>query len=241
MALEQVLYNVSGNNNLASVNIDDLLNIANEYPYFAPAQYLLALKQKQQNSFSYNYQLQKAALHFSNPMWLQYQLHNETIAEPVLDKIVLNENLKSFQPKNLPVETTVFTMPVATQPFIQPIVIEAKETVTEIITPAIIIDKEPDNHQPAAPIQPQPSSESGIVDYSAYALSNSLKDTILPIPITTPQPPVEANQPPSQLPNFSNTTINYNVPTLEAVKQLLESNSDGVYNPTEEKNTTEKE
>ena len=61
MAIEQVLYNVSGNNNLASVDIDDLLNIAKEYPYFAPAQYLLALKQKEQNSYSFNYQLQKTA------------------------------------------------------------------------------------------------------------------------------------------------------------------------------------
>ena len=50
MAVEQVLYNVAGNNNLSAISIDDLFNIANEYPYFAPAQFLLALKQKEQSS-----------------------------------------------------------------------------------------------------------------------------------------------------------------------------------------------
>ncbi len=239
MAIEQVLYNISGNNSLASVDIDDLLNIAKEYPYFAPAQYLLALKQKEQNSYSFNYQLQKTALHFSNPMWLQYQLHNETIAEPILEKIVLNGNSKPYQATILPVETPVFTMPVAPQPIIQPIVVAPHETT--VITPAIIVEKEPDNYQPTAPILKQPVNDDGIVDYSAYALSNSLKDS--PPAVKTPEPvkPVEPILQPSQPTDSTNIAINYNVPTLEAVKQLLEGNSGRIYNPTSDNTTAQLE
>ena len=241
MAIEQVLYNISGNNNLASVDIDDLLNIAKEYPYFAPAQYLLALKQKEQNSYSFNYQLQKTALHFSNPMWLQYQLHNETIAEPILEKIVLNGNSKPYQPTILPVETPVFKLPVAAQSIIQPIVPEPQENVPKVITQAIIVDKEPNDYQPTTQIFQQPASDSGIIDYSAYALSNSLKDSTPPVKVTETINSVETNQQPTELTNFNNTTINYNVPTLEAVKQLLEGNSGPIYNPTIENNTAQLE
>jgi hypothetical protein len=236
MAIEQVLYNVSGNINLASVDIDDLLNIANEFPYFAPAQYLLALKQKEQNSYSFNYQLQKTALHFSNPLWLQYQLHNETIAEPVLDKIVLNGNSKLFQPTILPVEPPVFTMPVAQQPIILPKVVEPQETVTKVITPEIIVDTKPEEFKSTAPIFQQPANDGGVVDYSAYALSNSLKESLPVVTVTELEKPAETNQPPTEQTNFTNTAINYNVPTLEAVKQLLESNSGRNYNPIVENN-----
>ncbi len=84
MASEQVLYHITGNDNIGRTNVDDLSSLVKTYPYFSPAQYLLALKQKQENSYNFPYQLQKASLYFSNPSWLLYQLDEKQMDAPVL-------------------------------------------------------------------------------------------------------------------------------------------------------------
>ncbi len=241
MALEQVLYNVSGSTNLASIGVDDLSHIVSEYPYFAPAQFLLALKQKEQSSYSFNNQIQKAALHFSNPLWLQYQLHNGLIAEPILEKIVLHSKLQ--QPIVSPVTivapvvnvlaTTVTSeIPViaTTTPSVDTVV---KEAVIEQ-TPAIIAEPEPIT--PIAPIV-ETVINNGIIDYSSFALSNSLKDTPAVVsqqPIIT-QPAAPITQP-STPPDFSNNA-SFAIPTLEAVKRLLDVNTGNNNNVDLSKNT----
>jgi len=73
-AIEKALYQLTHNGNLAEVGADILSQIAEEYPYFAPAQLLLAAKLKEESSYRAQNQLQKAALYFSNPSWLHYQL-----------------------------------------------------------------------------------------------------------------------------------------------------------------------
>jgi hypothetical protein len=268
MAIEQVLYNLSGNNHLSSVGVDDLQQIANEFPFFAPAQFLLALKQKEQSSYSYNGQIQKAALHFSNPLWLQYQLHNGSIAEPVLEKVILNGQAKQTvvaQPAPEVVEapivqptayaaipvveeaqvalpTEVIAPIVAPQveseiPVLSEIIEEVKEeahVVTDIVTNEAKIEAVANNVIEELPIAPivAPVSEavndSGIVDYTSFALSNSLKDvapivkTDAPLNIETLQAPLSDN---TITNSFDNNSGGFAIPTLEAVKRLLDVNT----------------
>lgn len=235
MVVEQVLYNVAGNNNLSTVNIDDLFNIANEYPYFAPAQFLLALKQKEQNSYSFNYQLQKSALHFSNPMWLQYQLQSEIIGEPVLENVSSNDTLK-------PIETMVFK-PIAPVVEAKPVIVKAIEVVPvidpivaqqpqQIIEVPPIIEDEIIPFQPSFPADEDLKNNGGVIDYSAYALSNNLKEIVANVTVPEPDKVIKTEPQPYQPSNsFTNNSNAYNVPTLEAVKLLLEGKTQGVYNP----------
>ena len=226
MVLEQVLYNVAGNNNLSAISIDDLFNISNEYPYFAPAQFLLALKQKEQGSYSFNYQLQKVALHFSNPMWLQYQLQNEIIGEPVLKNVSADTTFKliesvvakttAFVPKSTPI---IFeTIEVA--PKIEPIVVHQTQQIVE--TPPVI-EEDIIPFQPSFPTYEEQKNDDGIVDYSAYALSNNLKQSLANTIVADPAKAINIEpQPNQQINSFTNISNAYNVPSLETVKQLLE-------------------
>ncbi|MDI9366202.1 MAG: hypothetical protein QM541_14690 [Flavobacterium sp.] len=241
MAIEQVLYNLLGNNHLSTVGADDLQQIANEFPYFAPAQFLLALKQKEQNSYGFNGQLQKAALHFSNPLWLQYQLHNGSIAEPVFEKVILNGRAKQTlvaQPAPEPVEVPIVP-PTAYEaiPVVSDIIEAIKEDVPvvfDIVTEEANVETVANDVIDELPIAPilSPVSEAvndnGIVDYTSFALSNSLKDATpvvkaeLPINIETPQTPLSDN---TITNNFDNNSDDFSIPTLEAVKRLLDVNA----------------
>lgn len=263
MAIEQVLYNLSGNNNLSTIGVDDLQQIANDFPYFAPAQFLLALKQKEQSSYSYNGQIQKAALHFSNLLWLQYQLHNGNIAEPVLEKVILNGQATQttvvapevvveapIVPSTayeaiLVVEEAQATLP--TQPIETPIenqvstetpLIEEVIDDTPVITNVVAEESHVDafvndvvDDLPTAPITTptvETVNDTSIVDYTAYALSNSLKDTApvvkteAPVNVETPQAPLSDN---TITNSFDNNSGGFSIPTLEAVKRLLDVNA----------------
>jgi hypothetical protein len=75
-ALEKALFHLTQKNNLTDISVGELSHLVTEYPFFAPAQLALAVKLKQDNSFQSQAQIQKTALYFSNPNWLQYQLMN---------------------------------------------------------------------------------------------------------------------------------------------------------------------
>src|SRR4051794_1026167 len=60
-----------------SVSVKQLQDIVNEYPYFPVTQFLLAQKLKSENSNDFEAQSQKAALYYSNPLLLDYQLNQD--------------------------------------------------------------------------------------------------------------------------------------------------------------------
>ena len=79
MAFERSLRHLTGRNILNSHSAEELAQLAKDYPYFAPAQFLLTAQLKNTgDDFAYTTQLQKASLYSSNPFWLQYQLANIT-------------------------------------------------------------------------------------------------------------------------------------------------------------------
>jgi len=63
---------VLGKNSLEECDLDEIKNLANRYPYFAPAQFLLLQKLKQENSPDYSAQLQKSVLYYHDPLQFEY-------------------------------------------------------------------------------------------------------------------------------------------------------------------------
>lgn len=61
----------------------ELKQLAAQYPYFAPVQLLFALKQKEINETLYQQEVQKTALYFHNPLWLDYLLNSKEYKEEI--------------------------------------------------------------------------------------------------------------------------------------------------------------
>lgn len=70
-ALAQVLFNKPS---LEACSLQQVDYLAHQYPYFSTAQ-LLLLQKAEPGSEVYNYQLQRTALQFSNPLQLHHALH----------------------------------------------------------------------------------------------------------------------------------------------------------------------
>ncbi|MBS1579545.1 MAG: hypothetical protein JST29_07900 [Bacteroidetes bacterium] len=100
--IAKTLFQITQKQNIADADAAELSQLANQYPYFAPAQVLLAAKLKADNGFEASSQLQKAALFCNNPFWLEHGLfngeakdiniiHAEKTNEPVAETTHLQE------------------------------------------------------------------------------------------------------------------------------------------------------
>lgn len=61
-----------GKSSVDECNLQQIKELANRYPYFAPAQFLLLEKLKKENSPQYSAQLQKTILYYHNPLEFEY-------------------------------------------------------------------------------------------------------------------------------------------------------------------------
>jgi len=80
-ALAKSIYYLTHKNDLKEVTVSELSQLVQDFPFFAPAQLVLALKLKEENSYKLDDQLQKTALYFSNPQWLDYQFMNGNLSQ----------------------------------------------------------------------------------------------------------------------------------------------------------------
>jgi hypothetical protein len=69
---------LTGDNGGSELALASLQQLAEEYPYFAPAQFFLATALRKESQAAANAQVIKTALFFSNPHWLQWQLQQST-------------------------------------------------------------------------------------------------------------------------------------------------------------------
>jgi hypothetical protein len=72
-ALAQHLF---GKATIEECDLSEVKGLAQRYPYFAPAQFLLLEKLKQEGSAEYNAQLQKAILYYPDPLEFQYFINS---------------------------------------------------------------------------------------------------------------------------------------------------------------------
>ena len=60
-----------------TLDLQEIKDLVNRYPYFAPAQFLLLEKLKRQNAPEYTSQLQKAVLYYHNPLEFEYFISSD--------------------------------------------------------------------------------------------------------------------------------------------------------------------
>lgn len=87
---KNIVQQLFGEASLAGVDTTTIEQLVSRYPYFGPAQFLLTKKLKDTNSYKSEEQLQKTALYFSNPYWLNYLLNEDLIAEE--EQAIITEN-----------------------------------------------------------------------------------------------------------------------------------------------------
>lgn len=81
---EKALYHLTGKTDIAEMKMDAIEKLVNEYPFFAPGQYLFSAKLKKEDHPLTVSQVMKTALFFSNPYWLQFQL--DSLKEAGIDQ-----------------------------------------------------------------------------------------------------------------------------------------------------------
>jgi hypothetical protein len=74
--INQLVQSLLQKDTLEQCSVEELQQIAGGYPYFSTAHLLLIKKLQMENAGQYNEQLQKASLHFQNPLWLEQLLNN---------------------------------------------------------------------------------------------------------------------------------------------------------------------
>ncbi len=84
---------------LDECSVDELKQIADQYPYFGPAQFLLAKKISNDpgaadtNSLQFEEQVQKASLYFQNRVWLDHLLRSDNEGDQVsIEPIVVDHD-----------------------------------------------------------------------------------------------------------------------------------------------------
>jgi len=75
-----------GKPSVEDCDLQDIKNLVQQYPYFAPAQFLLLEKLKREGAAEYPAQLQKAVLYYHNPLEFEYFISSDKFyASPVIE------------------------------------------------------------------------------------------------------------------------------------------------------------
>jgi len=69
---------IMGKPSVAECELQEIRNLVQRFPYFAPAQFLLLEKLKEQNAPGYQEQLRKAVLYYHNPLSFEYFISSDT-------------------------------------------------------------------------------------------------------------------------------------------------------------------
>ena len=77
--VNQLAQSLFKKNSLQECNLWELEILADQYPYFGIAQFLVSGKLKDENAEAYDGQLEKTSLYFANPLWLDYVINNKTL------------------------------------------------------------------------------------------------------------------------------------------------------------------
>lgn len=138
-----------GKSSVDECDLQEVKDLANRYPYFAPAQFLLVEKLKKENSPEYPAQLQKAVLYYHNPLEFEYFIDSERF-ESELD---LEDNFPApeadIQDKEEVLETALPSNEEITEPDVEPTNIDEivsnpakEETVNVPAAETVVSDEE---------------------------------------------------------------------------------------------------
>jgi hypothetical protein len=74
VALEKILFQLTGKHQLEDVSLIELQKITEAHPYFPAGHLLLSKKLKAEGHNAFDSQVQRTAVYFSNPLWLDHLL-----------------------------------------------------------------------------------------------------------------------------------------------------------------------
>src|SRR5450631_648556 len=89
--LPSLLDAIFGKNDLASVSLDEMYEVINEFPSFNAAHFFLSKKLKQQDDAAYEGESMRTALYFNNAFWLQSILEEGNHSGPAESTATHNE------------------------------------------------------------------------------------------------------------------------------------------------------
>jgi hypothetical protein len=81
--INKLAFSLFKKNSLEECSIEEIAELANQYPYFSSAQLLLAAKKKQAAHPDFEKQLSTASLHINNPLWLDHLLNSKASNERI--------------------------------------------------------------------------------------------------------------------------------------------------------------
>jgi hypothetical protein len=103
---------ILGKPSVADCSLQDLRNLVQRFPYFAPAQFLLLEKLKQENAEEYQAQLQKSVLYYHNPLAFEYFISSDKF---FTDLDTLQASIEATEATPVAVPDTREEPPVAVQ------------------------------------------------------------------------------------------------------------------------------
>ncbi|MCW3117109.1 MAG: hypothetical protein JWM28_1191 [Chitinophagaceae bacterium] len=90
--VNQLAQSLFKKNSLQECSRWELEILADHYPYFGIAQFLVTGKLKDENAETFGRQLEKTSLYFTNPLWLDYVINNQTPpSEDILERTEFTE------------------------------------------------------------------------------------------------------------------------------------------------------
>ncbi len=124
---ENILQNLFQTTSLKNVSAEQLLHEINDHPYNGAAYFLLAKKLYLSNDADYKNALEKAAIHFKNNLWLDFNLNND-------DEQIEKENvLQTSQPEKTQTDNSAYIQ-------IEPPVFDEEEK--DAVSDSFILDKD---------------------------------------------------------------------------------------------------
>jgi hypothetical protein len=151
--------------------VEQLQNLADEYPYFAPAQFALTKKLAEEASPEYEAQIQKAVLYYHEPLYFDHFFNQdkyyaaradiEIIAEdeeendkapeePFVEKEDINEEAQQVETIETTTESEITAPAISEEiPAEEPVIIVADEAVTEETVTEDIVTEEAVTEEPA--------------------------------------------------------------------------------------------
>jgi hypothetical protein len=92
--INKLAFSLFKKNSLEECSVEEVENLAKQYPYFSSAQLLLAAKQNQTNHPDLEKQLATASIHVNNPLWLNHLL---TSKPAIKEEIVPEEKNQAIE------------------------------------------------------------------------------------------------------------------------------------------------
>lgn len=179
---------------LQSVTVDELKRMTQRHPAFAAAHFLLLRKMQDSRHSGFEQQLQKTALYFNNPLWLQYLLSPDQVQEPeVLDHppFIESEVKAPDEPVTASSNAAMTIEDTASLDFVEAKVESAPADLNHTDEPVIVtpepikengeaaeVNDPPDAPEKATANLPQPLMEAGQPEYqSAINIAEEVFDS----------------------------------------------------------------